>query len=438
MTLDPLAAISGPMGIFADDLTGAGDTSLQFHGPGRDTWIVPELAAETRVPVGFTTLAINTESRHRLPAEAAVAVDKALRYLQRAGCTRFYKKIDSTLRGNVGAEIVQALHTLRYELAIVAPAFPQASRLTVGGYQLVDGLPVNASPYARDPLSPVKHSHLPTLLEEELGEPIAHVGLKEVMGGAEAVAGAIVRALSERKRLLVADAARFEDLNAIARAMAITPYRVLPVGSAGLARAIAQPHHLLSGNPPGYMRPGPPVLVVAGSLNPVTIAQVARMPQQAERVVVDAPALLLGEPSAMNRLVARVLPPLMAGRDVVLTTGATEDALRQVGALGRDLGMGAVQTGAQLVAAMGALVAAVVGQVRLSGLVLAGGETALGVCRALGAPPMRVLDELLPAMPLLRVELPSGPLKVATKSGGFGDPEALVKLCARLRQPDNC
>jgi uncharacterized protein YgbK (DUF1537 family) len=438
MTLDPLAAISGPMGIFADDLTGAGDTSLQFHGPGRDTWIVPELTAETRVPVGFATLAINTESRHRLPAEAAVAVDKALRYLQRAGCTRFYKKIDSTLRGNVGAEIIQALHTLRHELAIVAPAFPQASRLTVGGYQLVDGLPVNASPYARDPLSPVKHAHLPTLLEEELGEPVAHVGLKEVMGGAEAVAGAIVRAVSERKRVLVADAARPEDLNAIARAMAITPYRVLPVGSAGLARAIAQPHHLLAGTTPEYLRPGPPVLVVAGSLNPVTIAQVARLATHAERIVVDAPALLLGERTALNRLVARVLPPLLSGRDVVITTGATEDALRQVGALGRDLGMGAIQTGAQLVAAMGALVAAVVGDVRLSGLVLAGGETALGVCRALGAPPMRVVDELLPAMPLLRVELPSGPLKVATKSGGFGDPEALVSLVARLRRPENC
>jgi uncharacterized protein YgbK (DUF1537 family) len=180
------------------------------------------------------------------------------------------------------------------------------------------------------------------------------------------------------------------------------------------------------------------VLVVAGSLNPTTIAQVAALAGHAERVVVDASALLLGEATALSRLVARVLPPLMAGRDVVITTGAGEETLRQVGALGRDLGLAAVQTGAQLAQAMGEMVAAVVGQVRLSGLVLTGGETALGVCRALGSPPLKILDELLPAIPLTRVELPTGSLKIVTKSGGFGKPEALLELCARLRRPEIC
>lgn len=438
MTLDPQLSLSGPIGIFADDLTGAGDTALQFHAPGHDAWVVPELADATRPPLGFAALAVNTESRHLLPGQAGKAVDRAVGFLQRAGCHRFYKKIDSTLRGNVGAEIVHALHALRFELAVVAPAFPQAGRVTVGGYQLVDGVPVNVSAYGRDPLAPVKHAHLPTLLEEELGEAVAHVEWKDVTTGVEAVAGAIVRAVADRRRVLVVDVARYEDLQAIARAMAITPYKVLPVGSAGLARAIAQPPTLLHAPPTPLLahRPGPPVLVVAGSLNPTTIAQVAALAGQAERVVVDAQALLLAEPSALNRLVARVLPPLMAGRDVVITTGATEDALRKVGALGRDLGMAAVQTGAQLAQAMGEVVASVVGQVRLSGLVLTGGETALGVCRALGAPPLKVLDELLPAIPLTRMELPGGSLKVVTKSGGFGNETALVDLCARLRRPE--
>jgi uncharacterized protein YgbK (DUF1537 family) len=71
-------------------------------------------------------------------------------------------------------------------------------------------------------------------------------------------------------------------------------------------------------------------------------------------------------------------------------------------------------------------------------LVLAGGETALGAIRALGSPPMRLLDELLPAIPLLKVELGSGSLRVVTKSGGFGQPDALVELSARLRRPEHC
>lgn len=135
------------IGILADDMTGAGDTALQFLTPEAEVWVLPAVHDRVRLPAGATVLAANTESRHLPPLQAA-GVDQAARYLQAAGCGTFYKKIDSTLRGNLAIELLQALSTLDLELAVVAPAFPQAGRITVGGYQLVDGIPVDASPYA--------------------------------------------------------------------------------------------------------------------------------------------------------------------------------------------------------------------------------------------------------------------------------------------------
>jgi uncharacterized protein YgbK (DUF1537 family) len=96
--------------------------------------------------------------------------------------------------------------------------------------------------------------------------------------------------------------------------------------------------------------------------------------------------------------------------------------------------MGALQTGQQLVAALGAVVAKLVAESELSGLILAGGETSLGICQALGSPPMRVMAELLPAIPLCRIELANGPLHVVTKSGGFGAQDALRLLVERLKR----
>lgn len=402
-------------------------------------WVVPELDErffQGTARVG--AIAVNTESRHLLPAEACLRVDRAARLLERAGCTRYYRKIDSTLRGNVAAETQQALRTLELELAIVAPAFPQAGRITVGGYQLVDGVPVEVSPYGKDPITPVEHSHLPTLLAEHFGvEAVAHVELKDVMRGAEAVLGAIVHAVATRKRCLVVDAARYEDLQALARAMALTPFRLLPVGSAGLARAM-QPHHLLDGRPaPSRELVGQaaPVLVAAGSANPVTRAQVDAIKGSARLVELDARAVLLNEDEAVERAVGLARQALLARQDVVLATAATEEALRRSQRLARDLAIGSVQVGAKLVDALGRAVARLAAEAPLSGIVLAGGDTAVAACRALGngrAPALKVVSELMPAIPLCRVE-GSGP-RVVTKSGGFGPPDTLVELARRLKQ----
>ncbi|MDB5101829.1 MAG: hypothetical protein JWM80_6250 [Cyanobacteria bacterium RYN_339] len=430
------------VGVLADDLTGAGDTALQyFLGTGNpDVWIVPELHERPWAPPPTTAaLAVNVESRHLLPGQAAARVDRAARFLARSGCNRFYQKVDSTLRGNMAAELLQALHTLDLELAIVAPAFPQAGRITVGGYQLVDGVPVNVSSYGRDPVTPVKHCHLPTLLAEPLGwEAIAHLELREVMTGPEAVVSAIVKAVAQRKRALVIDAARAEDLAAIARGMALTPYRLLPVGSAGLAKAM-QPHHLLDSprQAPTLLALRPPVLLVAGSLNPVTLAQVRDAAQGAHILELDVRGVLLGEEGALERTVERARQLLLGRQDVLLTTASTDEAkLARDRQLAKDLAMGGVQLGATLTTALGRVVARLVGAADVSGLVLAGGDTALGVCRALGGGAMRVTGELMPAIPVCRLELPGGPLRVVTKSGGFGAPDTLRELARRLKRGD--
>ena len=445
---DPVHAV-GPsrVGILADDLTGAADTALQFLAPDADVWIMPAPGDRAGLPASATVLAYNTDSRNVLPSQAAASVEAAARRLQAVGCRRFYKKIDSTLRGNLAIEVLQALSTLQLELAVVAPAFPQAGRITVGGYQLVDGIHVAVSPYGRDALAPAAESHLPTLLAAEGAGDVEHLTLREVMGGPERVATALVRAIAGRKRVLVADAARPEDLQAIARGMALTPFRLLPVGSAGLAKAM-QPHHVLDvapGLPSGARLVGvrPPALVVAGSLNPVTTRQVEHLARHARLVVLDVEGLLLAGAPAIERVVLAIRPLLLSGQDVVLTTGEGLDPARKARDLGRDLAMGAVQVGQRVAAALGEVVAHLLAgppPTPIAGLVLAGGETATAVCRALGTPALRVVDEPLPAIPLLRAELGqaiaaggAGSLRLVTKSGGFGAPDALVKLVERLK-----
>ena len=66
------------------------------------------------------------------------------------------------------------------------------------------------------------------------------------------------------------------------------------------------------------------------------------------------------------------------------------------------------------------------------GLILTGGETALTVCRAMGGTSIEVLGEALPGVPLGVLRGPGWEVPLATKSGGFGAPDALLRTAEAL------
>ena len=139
---------SRSFGVLADDLTGAMDTGVAFARAGLRTVV------SFGVPPGTSpdVLVVTTDSRAEGPLVAVRKVKQAARSL--AG-RYVYKKIDSTLRGNVGVEIRAALETLNLARAVVSPAFPGSGRTVLGGRLLVNGKPLEETGFAHDPASPV-------------------------------------------------------------------------------------------------------------------------------------------------------------------------------------------------------------------------------------------------------------------------------------------
>ena len=102
----------------ADDLTGALETGAKFAARGIETLVAA--AGACRV------LAVNTESRHLAASEAAGLVARAVA----ANPARLiYKKTDSTLRGNIGAELGALLEVHPDSPLIYVPAYPELGRV---------------------------------------------------------------------------------------------------------------------------------------------------------------------------------------------------------------------------------------------------------------------------------------------------------------------
>lgn len=425
------------IGILADDLTGASDTGLQFRQAGLRTWVVTRLPqAPEATPGDVEVLSINTASRHLAPDQASERARDALAWLLGQGCQSFYKKLDSTLRGAIGAELAALRRDLGSELALVAPAFPQAGRITLGGYQLVDGVPVSLSSYGQDPLHPVSESHLPTLLAQG-GERVGLIGWQTVSAGPAAIASELSALLAQEVRTVVADAVRPADLLALAEVVHRAPFRILPAGSAGLAAALCQTRStrpvLAPSEPPRGRLLGklPPVFIVNGSANPVSLAQLQHLDADVRKVVVDVRQLLLTDDEELERVARQVLQGLLAGRDVLLTTADSPEQVRRDQELGTELGLSPFQVGHHLSEVMGRLVQKVISQGEVTHLVLVGGETAAAVCSRLSGDRLEILEEVLPAIPCS--QLVGSPLRIVTKSGGFGPPEALRAIVARMR-----
>jgi uncharacterized protein YgbK (DUF1537 family) len=421
------------VGIIADDYTGAADTGVQFAKKGLKTTIVRDLTGLEVVMDRVDVLVFDTESRSDPKAVAAEKVAVACEAFKKTGVKWLYKKIDSTLRGNLGAELDAAVDTLAVAAAILCPAYPKTGRITVGGFHLINQRLIEDTEAAKDPESPVKQSHIPTLLRSQSGKPVALVDIATVSQGAATMNREVARQLKEGSQIIVVDAISQRDLKTIAHAIASLDAPVLACGSGGLAEELPDAFRLGEDG-------GDRVAVIAGSVSGVTAQQIrtAARTLNAEVITVDLHRALQGEAAGRHeatRVVDEAENALAAGRDVVIRLAESLSALEGAKEAGRSLGATDQEMRGQMGRLLGWVAQALVTKGSVCGMVVTGGETASHVFTALKVLEVQVEEEVVPGIP--SVTLVGGPAdgtRVVTKAGAFGSDDALVTAIKYLRK----
>jgi len=397
------------LGIVADDLTGAMDSSGYFASLGFSTVVVldPNFSCDA------TVMVITTNSRAEDPKVARERVRQAMH-----GMTGrvVYKKIDSTLRGNIGEELQVAVAAMASQKVVVAPAFPAVGRTTVDGVLLVNGVPVAETQFAHDPISPVKESSIPRLLEQSMHCKVGRVSIDEIEAGPEALQQAIS---NKPENVVVCDVMEVSHLSGIAWAAALAGGQWLLCGSGGLAREL----HLLIADVPRTekeqtkRKPVGPALVVVGTRNQVAASQLLKARDQLGIPVLNLEAEKLNKEGILS--------------------GKPESVLKEADTLiGEGKGIAISSTFSRYVPAlkqsmagiMAEIVAGILASHQFAGLFLSGGDIAVEVCRRLQVSAIQVHGEVEPGVPageLMGGQYPG--MRVVTKAGGFGTEEAMVK-----------
>lgn len=415
--------------VIADDLTGANDTGVQFARQGLPTNVLLEGAvlADTG---DAAVIVIDTNSRASATSDAYQKVQAVAKQAQQAGFRYFYKKLDSTLRGNIGAELQAILDLGLHDFAFVMPALPMNGRTTIGGHHLLHGIPVSATELAKDPKCPVAETVLPELLRQQTSVLVGHIGFTELLQGEAAIVGTLRKLIAAGCKIISCDGWLDEHFMLAARAVSTVSATVLWSGSAGLAGFLPE----LFGWNNRAANPKPPVVAIAGSVSAVTRVQVTQLLNEGfEWLEVEVADCLPWHPRKLMSCLNKALDHLAQGKNLVITSGYQPESIDKAQAIGATLGMSGMEVSNTTAEILGWLGSTILAQQEVAGVILTGGDTAVAVCRALGVTGIRVLEEVAPAIPLGEMKTAAGKtLRVVTKAGAFGEPDVLVKATYKL------
>ncbi len=400
----------GKILMFADDFTGSGDAGVQLTKNGIEAHII----FDTQKIDPEKSYVVDTESRN-IPAEDAYQIVKEiLQNMEPYPYEYYYKKMDSTLRGNLKAEITAAEEVLQPDLIVFNPANPDSNRTVVDGTLLMNGVRIMETEIMRDPLCLVTEDNLEKLMQKEMNEPVTHFSLTEIRENKMDIGDA---------KIVTFDVLENADMDAVVNYILSLDKKVLWVGSAGMANSLVK-----------AMRKQYPVLSLIGSISQTSRTQV-QVAQEAGATVVEMNIAALLQGGDINKVAAEAVSLLQDGQDVIVVTAKEHEDYLEAIAVGEQKGMDRIEVAKYTQSCIGKLSTLILKQAKVCGCFLTGGDTAISVNNYNHAHGAKLLDEVLPIIALIELDGGDYPgLPCIVKGGSIGDHDALAKSIAYLKE----
>lgn len=386
--------------VVADDFTGSNDTGVQLKKNNID---VDVLLFPSKEHIK-NSVVLDTESRGLSEVDAYQKVKTLTSDLfEKNQFSVVYKKIDSTLRGNVAKEIHAVMEVYSPDIVVIAPAFPKINRITKEAVHYLNEIPLMKTEIANDPLTPIWTDNICELLKAEFNEPIKNVSTEE-LGGLQHLPG---------DRFQVFDVEEERDLEKIKELTANESRRILYVGSAGLAEYVFKRNEL-------------PTLSVIGSISEVSLEQMDYAKSKGFNVINIGINDLVVE-DRVEKYTKLVCESLAKELDTIITvTRKKQDYLETI-ELFKSLGVMDKREVSRIIKeTLAEITKGVLSNTSVSRLFLTGGDTAIEVINELDGKGCKIQREL--STGIVESRLVGGKhdgVAVITKAGAFGNKDSL-------------
>lgn len=424
--------------IIADDLSGANATGALLTARGlRALTLLDHAQARSSRSASLSpflneceALTIDADTRGLAPAAAYERVRALAAELHAVDVPLIGKRIDSTLRGNIGAEIDALLDGCGAPaLALVVAAVPALGRVTAGGYLLVNGVPLIETAAAADPWAAPASSAVAEVIAAQSRHRPAALTLTDLCGPPAELHRRLRTFVEAGVRIVVADActtAHLELLAAAAEGLA-----VLPVDPGPFVAALAWQRARRGSDVA-------PVLAVSGSVTRQShdqLSELAALPDAA-LVPIDATALLCGRAEAAIESAVEALASAAGRSLLILSSVHTREAVLDLRALSGTHERAHEDAARRIAAGLAEVLSCYLDTgPRVGGVYTTGGAVTQAIVHRLGATALEIEREILPLAVLgrLRGGHYAG-MPFVSKGGLVGDRHAAVECVEALRR----
>jgi len=412
--------------VIADDFTGANDVGVQFS---QHAEVASVLLNTGKAGCCFQEkyLIVNSDSRSLSQHDASQIVANLIKAAYRGGADKqwVFKKIDSTLRGNIGAEIEAVLQAANINLAILCPAYPASGRVIKNGHCYVHGGLITETEFATDPKTPVSSSALAAIVELQTTLPVTVLSVEQIQSSDS---GEFLTVLAQQgPHIVVVDAETDSDLQRIIEVAFQLKQKPLLIGSVGLAGAFVQQlKHSIHVDTL-------PLLSMIGTMSEVTQSQIEHAKKFRDIAIIElnvADLFTKSEQQLLDTFCVAVLSAIKQRQHCVVKTNCSPTAREEVHDLCLQHSLSRHQLGNQISHFMGRLTTLITdSKLPIGGIFLSGGDIATAVATIFNADFFEIKGQIGGCVPWGYFSNCSiNHIPVMTKAGGFGQKHTFLDV----------
>lgn len=407
--------------IIADDFTGANATGVLLKKRGfnvatyLDNNFLPMDSSLDILSISTNSRSFDSDAAYEIVYETAGSLMKSARYIS--------KRIDSTLRGNLGSEIDAVLDAAGegYK-AVVVPVYPKSGRSCIGGYLLVSGIPLELTEVARDPKSPIKYSDVKQLISMQSKRGIGCIPLSAVLKGKEAITEYFV---SVHEDIIIIDAISDDDIDNIAAALK-NHDNIICVDPGPFTSAYISAKYGNADNKNTFL--------VIGSTSELTSSQVKYLSEKREVYLcrIDVDELLKCPETVINKTLQKLMGNYRNDLIMGITTKNNPEDIIDLKTYSRNLNISVEDVSNIINNTLSQITSQFINSKPFDNIYVTGGDTALSLFNALNVNKFSIIDEVLPLAVHGSVSINGRKLNIVTKGGLVGGIDALYNIIVYL------
>ena len=412
--------------VIADDLTGSNATCSLFKKIGLRAASILKLQGDINYDVDV--ISYSTASRGLDKEEAYNKVSEAIKILKNKDVLVYNKRIDSTLRGNIGTEINAMLDNLEDDrIAVVVPAYPDSGRIVVNKTMLVNGVLLENSDAGKDPKTPIKTSCVESLVQKDIKYSSTYFTLSDIAQPIEEIAKKIQEAI-KKSRVLIFDAVNNEDIIKISKAVIHSNINIVTVDPGPFtlyySRELQKKNHLEK-----------KILMVIGSVTPTTKKQIEYILQEEDIFLVKMKIEDFFEKESCSKEIERVISFIKKGITsydlfLVTTSPIGDEKKADLQKLAENLNTTVEEISKTIANTLTETIVKILKETqKFEGIYSSGGDITIALLEKLKAIGVEIREEVIPLAAYGRIiggDFPN--LKLVSKGGMVGD-EKTIKLC---------